>query len=757
MKKVFTTMLVCMFTCLCSMAQLNIWYNGAVVYQRDYTKIDSITFVIQSVTPPEEVNVSLPGKVERLLGTPDDELRALMISKGYNLVSESANEVGELTLLFVNDNEDSITCGFVQSNLLTDVTAIMHFANSSSPFETYKAWSDTTYHLTAWQRWEAEMKELPQSYSQYFSGRTLFASILNNMSYAAYSAEYYTIEYRGNDASLTFQHEALISRITYKRSFHYLQVPPTSITLPDTIKLRIGNQIEIPYEFQPHGATTSLIFFTIADTTIATIAGSHIIGKSNGTTVLHASCGELHETAVIKCGAKIEDLGMYIIGAATGVASIEATEGKMAQGINEFTKGHREGMYEKYIALEANKDFEIIYYDDLYGDTHYTAPLEMRELVADGPNPTGYFGLLTESTTPMQVLESGLYHVIIDLNLDGVLTNSGGARVVIVPVNWGICGGMNGWSMTVGSMSQFNKQSMTWTCEGVEIPANTEFKFKDEHGWKIFLDGETQQVSAETSLGNGLVPGGNNIKVTSSGIYTITLTWSLAGGGIANSYTYEMTKTADLVLDPATFVVGISGTINAWADPAGQFMANFNVNQSNITDAATKAGTYVFNMESVTFPEAAQFKFRSNDAWLGLSDVTGFTGVTLADDWDNITIAPAGTYDIEITIVWDGEKITSFNAAFTEGTPQELVDITISAIVPAGWEHCYLWAWNGYGNFFQAWPGQELQINNGSVSYSFVNVAAPLNVIFSNGDGALTIDILDVHDGQLIDIATKLK
>ena len=55
MKRLFTTMLIGMMTFVGVMAQLNIWYNGAVVYQRDYTLIDSITFTIQNPTSPTDI------------------------------------------------------------------------------------------------------------------------------------------------------------------------------------------------------------------------------------------------------------------------------------------------------------------------------------------------------------------------------------------------------------------------------------------------------------------------------------------------------------------------------------------------------------------------------------------------------------------------------------------------------------------------------------------------------------------------------
>ena len=51
MKRVFTFMLLSMF-CICAFAQVNIWYNGDIVYTREYAKIDSITFGLAGVSTP---------------------------------------------------------------------------------------------------------------------------------------------------------------------------------------------------------------------------------------------------------------------------------------------------------------------------------------------------------------------------------------------------------------------------------------------------------------------------------------------------------------------------------------------------------------------------------------------------------------------------------------------------------------------------------------------------------------------------------
>ena len=454
----------------------------------------------------------------------------------------------------------------------------------------------------------------------------------------------------------------------------------------------------------------------------------------------------------------IEDIvenGFYVTGEAVAMPNLVA-QGQFAVGHNEANNNElREGMYEKYVVIEAGKEFTFAKKE---GEliVKYTAQLAKQELISDGTNPMGYFGNLAEGTAAMKVEETGLYHIVLDLNLDGKLDAAGGPQVIIAPVSWGISGGMNGWSMTVGTKAA---NDYVWTWENVEIPGNSDFKFKDENGWKIFLDGETQQVSANTNLGQNMVPGAGNIAVAEGGVYNIKLTWKLAKGNVEDGYTYELVKAGDLALDPATFVVGISGEMNGWNAPEGLLLAKYDAAASNVTDAATKAGTYVYNMESVTFADGVKFKFRANGAWLGLADVTAVTGVELGEADGNITLNPAGTYNIVITLVWDGNGITSFSAAFTPGTPVETTTITVTGNnLPAGWEHCYLWAWNGAGNLFALdWPGQELQIVNGEVEYTFNDVIAPISVIFSNGEGAQTVDITGIENNVIVDVTANLK
>ena len=84
-------------------------------------------------------------------------------------------------------------------------------------------------------------------------------------------------------------------------------------------------------------------------------------------------------------------------------------------------------------------------------------------------------------------------------------------------------------------------------------------------------------------------------------------------------------------------------------------------------------------------------------------------------------------------------------------------DITISAVVPAGWTKCYLYTWNAEGNQTGEWPGEELTITAGKVEKAFTHVAVPLNFIFNNGEGAQTTDQSTEENVADFDVESNLK
>ena len=377
----------------------------------------------------------------------------------------------------------------------------------------------------------------------------------------------------------------------------------------------------------------------------------------------------------------VED-GFYVVGEATAFATLQsegASASIMSVGINENDgQKERAGMYEKYIALEGGKPFQLVLKE---GEVETIYGAELAEVVLDGANDqvnaTILRGKMVEGAT-MQVAENGLYHIVLDLNLDNQLSDK---LILIAPVEWGYRGINGNWGFTALKTPEFNKTSMTYVSEEITVEAAGEFKFAYSGGWKIELNtaeeaGEGIQVKANTNLGNNadadgkdlmpndLKPGGKNIKIA-RGIWEVRLTWNLANGSVGESFTAELVKKGDLeVPNPATFLVGLSGSdfAAAWADPQGDTQAIFNEAETVVSNQETLAGTYVYDIANVAM--SGEFKFRYNGAWLGVGAVV-VEGTTFGGT-DNYIVEEAGNYSIKFIVTWNGEAATEIKAVFTK-------------------------------------------------------------------------------------------
>ncbi len=266
-------------------------------------------------------------------------------------------------------------------------------------------------------------------------------------------------------------------------------------------------------------------------------------------------------------GANIED-GCYVIGEACPIKSIDDQDAmlvQMAQGVNGelfyssflWEESKRNGMWEKYIWLEANKEFELILKE---GDniTHFGADLSLQPLYVDGGEILGYKGYVG-ADQKMMVSETGFYHIVADFNRDYALDR---AQIVILPVDWSVSGDMNSWGVTEAEVDVISTTEIVWTWENQELGRNGHFfRFRDTNsGWRAFLD-DDYVISTLTSLGENGRNGGNDIYVGEPGVYTIKLTYNLVAGDIENSYSYEIIKTSDVTpLDYSACVLEVVGS-----------------------------------------------------------------------------------------------------------------------------------------------------------------------------------------------------
>ena len=120
-------------------------------------------------------------------------------------------------------------------------------------------------------------------------------------------------------------------------------------------------------------------------------------------------------------GSALED-GCYVSGPATGYDNL-VKETMMVIGINEAAdKTPRTGMYEKYIVLEADKDFYLVWKNGKQ-EVKYGAELEVYDasIYDENPEENMYRGeLVTVNAPAMKVTKTGMYHIILDLNIEKV-------------------------------------------------------------------------------------------------------------------------------------------------------------------------------------------------------------------------------------------------------------------------------------------------------------------------------------------------
>ena len=423
--------------------------------------------------------------------------------------------------------------------------------------------------------------------------------------------------------------------------------------------------------------------------------------------------------------------GFYVAGDATGASEITKAYA-FGAGINEVTKETREGMYEKYIVLEAGKEF---YFVNKAGDNQENWGAEISaqpvELTTDGTPVMGYKGNLKQNAK-MKVAESGLYHIVLDFNKDGALDLVGGPQVALAKVDWGVSGAMNGWSYVQGSAN-----GTTWTWENQELPAGGEFKFRYADAWKIQLD-DAGLVKAEISIGAGDKIAAGNYSVEEGGVYKLTLTYTLASGEPSNSFKSEITKTGESqIKDYSNVEIHIVGDAVAEQEGAevdtqwtwGNFIS---------LGKPTKAGNvYTWRREKVML-NAGEMKARSAG-----DDAAGVVAFDFGNGGDNFAVAAPGEYLVEATVNAEtDEKVLKITA---QGDVPEKQIITVKAKMPAEWTNTITaWVWPTGGDGHVVVPTKD------GDWYVISEECYELNFIFRNGedwDHGQTEDLKATVDG----------
>ncbi len=338
--------------------------------------------------------------------------------------------------------------------------------------------------------------------------------------------------------------------------------------------------------------------------------------------------------------------GFYIYGDAVGTQEFLAVN-QMAAGSNEVEKAIRTGMYEKYIWLEANKDFSLVenmagnkkFYSAELAEVNYGYDVNDPDCknFADNPNMKILAGqmIVGEDATAMQVKETGMYHIVLDNNAMGDLEYP---QIIIQRAKWGVRGGMNGWGFTEATEAVNADGSVTYTLTEQNLATGGEYKWASCHGWKINLDVDGL-VKAEVSLGltDGKLHNAaqDNMSVEKAGLYTLTLTWKPASGGVADAFSYTQECTQESSMPETMNLIGVE---------FGNWDWNNCVEMIPVHSAPGKFWTVRY----VADP-ANGFKFCALKEWNG--DFTGLgndTGYTVADG--NCFVAEAGLYTMIVDL-----------------------------------------------------------------------------------------------------------
>ncbi len=321
----------------------------------------------------------------------------------------------------------------------------------------------------------------------------------------------------------------------------------------------------------------------------------------------------------------------------------------MDQGINEVDKTARPGMYEKYIILEAGKEYEFVNKKGANSD-HYGATLEYGDslIVTDNKEIAGYKGSLV-ADAKVNVKETALYHIVLDFNEDGALTDVGGTQCIIVPVKWGVRGAMNSWGFTEAEVA-----GNVYSWKNVTVETAGEFKFAHNECWKINLD-IAELVKANTNLGNETKPGGDNIAIDRA-VYDITLEYVGPAATTQESFKYSVTKVKDLeVLHPETFIYSFIGSVidDSWSQ---------DVDLAYVSNESTH---YVFEAKDLDF-KAGEFKIRFNHLWdksFGFGAMT-IEGATVTDNGGNCVLADAFKGSAKFEFDWNGSAEENIKLTF---------------------------------------------------------------------------------------------
>ncbi|MBR0321033.1 MAG: SusF/SusE family outer membrane protein [Bacteroidales bacterium] len=268
------------------------------------------------------------------------------------------------------------------------------------------------------------------------------------------------------------------------------------------------------------------------------------------------------------------------------------------------------------------------------------------------------------------VVPAGTYDVYLDeANAKAWFINDGsypGGGAAPVAAEWGLIGSLaacNNWGNNVVLYVEGDYS----VAKNVAFAAGDQFKFRKGEAWGVELTYEGQiSIDARLDLIDG-TGGKQNSSIAEGGNFDVYLANDL-------SCFYVMTpgktpadagEAQKVYTDPSaeSFVVGFSGSVLGWDDPAFETNDRAAFVSKNVTDETTFAGTYEFKLEGLSVAAGDEFKVRINGQWIGVGGAT-VEGLAVSGT-DNFIADQAGTYTAVITFAWDGGNYSDVKVVFT--------------------------------------------------------------------------------------------
>ena len=332
----------------------------------------------------------------------------------------------------------------------------------------------------------------------------------------------------------------------------------------------------------------------------------------------------------------VED-GFYVVGGSVANDSMALT-GEMQPGYVEgdgFKPVLRDGMFQKYFYATANGGGFVVKQQSGQNTIQWGMSGDWNVVRKDSV----FNCSIKKNGGNFTVPSDGFYLFVIDTNL---------LKAYLLKVyDWRVIGDATdgGWSNDENqklTQIKLTKDEAQWKAENINLIKNGNIKFRF-NGWWTYYDADTSAANNGdpkffTNLGGDLSqlsPGGANILIDSSAVYTIELDFTL---GAQTGFVATLTPTGTLQFnDISTDTVSIvGGGLGQFVKGDTVWTATWDVDAGLMMTYQTTddAHNEIFVADSVILTKGAAFKFVLGHTW---DHSWGYDKVSITGDVDSIT------------------------------------------------------------------------------------------------------------------------